>query len=167
MADTRVYRLVRAIINGIPVMGSLDGYTPPPLEKEMEEAKGGRFLADEIMVGMKKGNASLKISGVTPGIIKAMGVSRAESCEITVLGAARDEEGVEVPLRWEHSGEVVSINSDEIKPGKMSHTLEFSCKSYTHTDNSEVLYDIDARTQKCVVGGVDLLEQSRANVELA
>jgi P2 family phage contractile tail tube protein len=166
MADTRVVTLVRAIINGFPVMGSLDEFTPPTIEKEMEETKGGRFVAGEIMTGVKQSNASMKISGVDSAVLKAMGVSRSESCEITVLGSAIDEDGAQVALRWELSGEIVSINTDPIKPGKMSHSLEFSCKTYRHTDAGEEIYHINIRTSICVIGGIDILEAARGHVEL-
>jgi phage tail tube protein FII len=166
MADTRVFRLVRAIINGYPVMGELEGYSPPDIEKEMEEAKGGRFVAGEVFVGLKKGPATLKLTGVGPLVMKSMGVSRSESCEITVLASAIDEDGIELPMSWSHSGEIISIKSDEVKPGKFSHSLEFSVKSFVHIDGGVVIYDINERTQKCVVGGKDLLETSRANVVL-
>jgi phage tail tube protein FII len=147
-------------------MSGLDEYNPPDIEKEMEDAKGGRFVGGEVFVGLKKGTASLKLMDVNSGILQAMGVSRSQSCEITVLASALDEDGVELPLRWEHSGEVISIKSDGVKPGKSSHTLEFSVKSYKHVDGVFVAYDINERTQKCIVGGVDLLEVARLNVGL-
>ncbi|WP_027858381.1 phage major tail tube protein [Marinobacterium jannaschii] len=167
MADTRVTRLTRAIINGNPVMGELEGYTPPPVEKEMEDAKGGRFFAEKIMTGLKVGDASFKLSGVPVEVLQAMGVTRGESCEITVLGVTIDEDGVELPQRWEHSGEIISIKQDEVKPGKESRTLEYSCKAYKHMDGGKVIYDLNTRTQKCVVGGKDLLENARKLVEMA
>lgn len=167
MADTRVTRLVRAVINGHPVMGELEGYTPPPVEKEMEESRGGRFFAEKIMTGVKVGDASFKLAGISAGVLEAQGISRSESCEITVLGAAIDEDGVETPQRWEHSGEIISIKRDEVKPGKESYTLEYSCRAFKYVDGGKTWHDLNARTQKCVVGGVDLLEVSRKLVELA
>lgn len=166
MADTRVYRLVRCIINGLPFMGELESYTPPEVKKTMEDAKGGRFVAGEVAVGVEKLTGSIKLTGATAEVLRAQGVAVDEMVEIAVLGSSEDEDKIKLPLRWEHTAEITSIKSGEVKPGKFDHTIEFSCRAYKHTDSGRTIYDIDVKTQKCVIGGVDQLAVHRAFVEL-
>lgn len=166
MADARTYRLVRAVINGLPVMGELESYTPPEVKRIMEDVKGGRFIASEIAIGLEKLTGEIKLSGVTAELLASQGVEVDEFSEITVLGSAEDADKVKTPMKWEHTCEITSIKSSEVKPGKFDHTIAFSCRAYKHTDTNTVIYDINTKTQKCVIGGKDLLEQHRANVEM-
>lgn len=167
MSDTRNYRLVRAIINGQPFMGALEGFTPPTVSKKTEESRGGRFVSGETVVGLEKLTGEIKLSGVTAELLMSQGLEAGEYSEITVLGSAEDSDKQRQPLKWEHTCEITHIKSAEIKPGKFDHTLAFTCRAYRHTDNGQVVYDINVRTQTCLIGGKDLLAEHRANVEMA
>ncbi len=167
MSDTRNHRLVRAIINGFPFMGGLEGYTPPAVTKVTEESKGGRFVAGEVVVGLEKLTGEIKLSGATAELLSSHGVEVGEFSEITVLGSSEDADKNKAPLKWEHTCEITSIKSGEVKPGKFDHTVAFTCRAYKHTDGPQLIYDINVKTQTCVIGGKDLLEQHRANVEMS
>lgn len=166
MSDTRTYRLVRAVINGLPFMGELEGYTPPEVKRVMEDVKGGRFVASEIAVGLEKLTGEIKLSGATADLLASQGIEVDQFSQITILGSSEDAEKNTAPLKWEHTCEITSIKSGEVKPGKFDHTIAFSCRAYKHTDDGKVIYDINAKTQQCIIGGKDLLEAHRTNLEI-
>ena len=164
MADGRNLVLLRAYVNGYPVMASLEGFTPPPVEKVTEEYKGGRYIAEKRVIGVTLGDWTLTLVGADADIIGAMGLG--DDCEVTVLGSVRDENGESVPQKYEVSGECTSADEGDLKPGKQSTTLKGSPYAFTKTEGSRVVHDINTRTQKAVVGGKDLLANDRRNVDL-
>lgn len=166
MAETRSIVLSRVIANGYPMVGEVEGFTPVEVKKIMEAAKGGRFVAGEVAVGVEVMKFSLSIVGVTDEMLRTFEVDADSYSEITVLASTIDEQKNKVGLRWEHTCEVTSIKTDEVKPGVYKKTLEFTCRAFKHTDNGSVIHDIDIPTQKVVVFGVDLMEPHRANTEM-
>lgn len=167
MADNRNIVLSRVLANGYAMQAEIEGYTAPEIKKITEAAKGGRFVAGETTVGLEPLKGKLVISGVTDQLLLTFGIESSEYSQITVLASTQDEAKNKTPLRWEHTCEITSITGDEIKPGVMKHTIEFVCRGYKHTDNGNVIHDIDVPTQKAVVFGKDLLDEHRKNVELA
>ena len=166
MVDVRSRRLVRCVINGVTIQGALEEYMPPEVEKQYEEAKGGRFVPDEILAGLSVGRSSYKLTGISVELLATMGVSEGELVESTVMISVEDENGAVRSIRHEESGRVVSVKEDAIKPGVEGATLEFSPRAYKRSENGAVSYDIDRKTQKCVVGGRDLLLEHRQAVDL-
>jgi len=165
MADTRQIVLVRALVNGFPVMGSLEGFSPPAVEKTTEDNKGGRFIGHKTVVGAELGDWSLTLTTSSPELIKSM--ADGDGAEVTVMQSIKGDDGVEVPRQHQMSGEILKAEDGEIKPGKEGMTLSGSPYAYTLTENGQVVHDINAKTQKCVVGGKDLLADARRNVDLA
>lgn len=162
MADKRNVVLLRAIINGFPVMAALDGFNPPPVEKTTEDAKGGRFIGHKHVVGATMGDWSLSLSGASPEAIMSMGVG--EQCEVTVMGSIEGDDASKVPVKYEMSGHVVKADQGEVKQGENKLTLTGSPYAYTHTENRKIIHDINAKTQKCIIGGEDMLAEHRRNV---
>lgn len=165
MADTRQIILVRALVNGFPVMGALEGFSAPSVEKSTEGNKGGRFVGYETVVGAEVSDWTLTLSGASPELIESMGDG--EGAEVTVMESIKGDDGSKVPRQHQMSGEVTKAELGEIKPGKEGLTLSGSPYAYTLTENGKVIHDINAKTQKCVVGGKDLLEDARRHVDLA
>lgn len=165
MADSRKIVLVRALVNGLPVMGALEGFTPPGVEKTTEDNKGGRFVGYKTVMGAELGDWTLTLSGASPALIEAMGDG--DQAEVTVLESIEGDDNVKVPRSHQMSGEVTKAELGEIKPGKEGLTLSGSPYAYTLTENGKVIHDINAKTQKCIIGGKDLLEDARRHVDLA
>lgn len=166
MAETRNIVLSRVIANGFPMVAEIEGYTPPEVKKKMEETKGGRFVSGEAAVGLEVLKGTLSVVGVTDEMLSTFEVEVDSYSEITVLASTLDELKNKIPLRWEHTCEVTSIKTDEVKPGVYKKTIEFTCRAYKHQDNGKTIHDIDIPTQKAVVFGKDIMEKHRANVEM-
>lgn len=162
MADSRHIELMRAEINGFEVMASLEGFTAPDPEKITAEVKGGLFVGYKKTVGATLPDWSLSLSGASAELVKAMGVG--EDCEVTVYASIKGDDGTSVPAKYEMSGEVIKADKGEAKVGEEKLTLTGSPYAYTFTENNRVVHDVNAKTQKCVIGGKDILEKARRNV---
>jgi phage tail tube protein FII len=162
MADSRHVELLRAEINGFEVMASLEGFTPPDPEKITADVKGGMFVAYKKVVGATLPDWSLTLSGASADLIKSMGVG--SECEVTVYASVKGDDSSSVPVKYEMSGEVIKADKGEVKVSEDKLTLTGSPYAYTFTENNRVVHDVNAKTQKCVIGGKDLLEKARRNV---
>ncbi|WP_051227898.1 phage major tail tube protein [Oceanospirillum beijerinckii] len=166
MAETRAIVLSRALINGMPLVAEMESYTPPEITKKMEETKGARFVPGEVMTGLEVMKGKMVTVGATDEMLLTLGIDVDSYSEITVLGSTLDEQKNKIPLRWEHTCEVSSIKTEEIKGGLYKHTIDFTCRAFKHQDNGKIIHDIDVPTQKAVIFGKDFMEKHRANVEL-
>ena len=165
MADGRNMVLLRAYLNGFPIMASLEGFTPPPITKETEDMKGGRFIAEPRVIGLTMGDWSLNLAGADADLVNSMGNGRDN--ELTVEGSVENEDGSATKIEYNCSGEVTVVDEGEIKVGKQSVTVTGKPYAYRKKEAGNIVHDVNNRTQKAVVGGTDLLERHRKNVSLS
>jgi phage tail tube protein FII len=164
MSDSRNIVLVRALVNGLPVMAGLESFSPPMVEKTTEDDKGGRFVSIKSVTGVTLGDWTLTLTNGAAEFIRAMG--EGENAEITVLLSVKGDDGIKTQIKHEMSGEVLKAETGDIKVGKDSLTITGSPFAYTYTEGGSIVHDINGRTQKCVVGGKDLLTVARGHVDL-
>lgn len=164
MADKRHLVLLRALVNGFPVMASLEGFSPPVVEKTTDDSKGGRFVGYKRVTGATVSDWSMTLSGASAELINAMGLG--EDCEVTVLGSIEGDDGRKIPVKHQMSGEMTKADPGELKQGEDKITLTGSPFAYTFTEDRKTVHDINAKTQKCVIGGKDILADHRRNVSL-
>lgn len=143
-------------------MASLESFTPPDPEKITADVKGGMFVGYKKVVGASMPDWSLSLSGASADLIKSMGAGT--ECEVTVYASVKGDDGSSVPVKYEMSGEVTKADKGEVKVSEDKLTLTGSPYAYTFTENNRVVHDVNAKTQKCVIGGKDLLEKARRNV---
>ncbi|MBB1489375.1 phage major tail tube protein [Oceanospirillum sediminis] len=166
MAEVRAIEAFRCLINGLPFMAEVEGYTPPEVKKKMEETRGGRFVVNKIMTGLEAMEGQLTLIGATDEMLLSFGVEVDSYSEITVLASSLDQQKNKIPLRWEHTCEVTNIKSETIKGGLYKHTIDFTCRAFKHMDNGKIIHDIDEPTMKAVIFGKDHMEKHRANLEM-
>jgi phage tail tube protein FII len=164
MPDSRNIVLVRALVNGLPVMAGLESFSPPVVEKTTEDDKGGRFVGIKTVVGATLGDFTLTLTSSDAQFIRAMG--EGEAAEVTVLGSIKADDGTSVQIKHEMSGEILKADHGDIKVGKDSLTITGSPFAYTYTEGGSIVHDINGKTQKCVMGGKDLLAEARGHVDL-
>ena len=164
MADSRNIVLVRALVNGMPVMAGLESFSAPSVEKTTEDDKGGRFVSIKSVVGVTMGDWTLTLTNGAAEFIRAMGAG--EHAEVTVLLSIKGDDGTKTQIKHEMSGEVLKAEGGDIKVGKDSLTITGTPYAYTLTQGGSVVHDINGKTQKCIVGGHDLLAEARSHVDL-
>ncbi|BBV99904.1 Phage tail tube protein FII [compost metagenome] len=168
MFTNRVRQLITATLQGLPLMATIEEFEPPKIEMEVEEMRGGRFISEEMAVGMKSLSAKLTLNGIGLPIMTALGVSGGDEVMLTVQEAGVDQDDNEWFAYYICSGKLKVFEEKTLKmKDKPVTILEIMLRSYMRLENGALMTDIDTRTQKVVVNGRDLLKGARRLVALS
>lgn len=168
MFTNRVRQLITATLQGLPLMATIEEFEPPKIEMEVEEMRGGRFISEEMAVGMKSLSAKLTLNGIGLPIMTALGVSGGDEVMLTVQEAGVDQDDNEWFAYYICSGKLKVFEEKALKmKDKPVTILEIMLRSYMRLENGALMTDIDTRTQKVVVNGRDLLKGARRLVALS
>jgi len=63
MFTNRVRQAIAATLQGLPLSATVEEFTPPKIEFDMESMSGGRFIAEEMAKSGKVLNAKLILQG--------------------------------------------------------------------------------------------------------
>lgn len=162
MLLNRTRLIFTATLQGLPLMATIEEYTPPPLEFDTEEHRGGRFLPEEMMTGLKALTSTIKLQGVGLPIMAVLALSPGDEVLLTVQESGEDQDGNPWSTVHVQSGKIKKLSDDAIKMGEKPMTeLELALRTYTRLDDGVPMTDIDTRTQKIVIGGKDILKSAR------
>ena len=165
MFTNRVRQAIAATLQGLPLSATVEEFTPPKIEFEMELMSGGRFIAEEMAKSAKVLNAKLVLQGAGPEIMLALGVGVGEDILLNVREAGQDQDGKTYFTYHSVGGKLKSLDEAKLKMGdKATTTLDLSCRTYQRLDNGVPVIDIDVRTQKFMLNGVDILGDARRAV---
>ncbi len=168
MAGQRTLKIMAATVNGHPLLAEIEEYTAPMVKKVMESARGGKFIPDEIMVGLEKLNYKLKINGATVSLLNSYGFKEGEICQVDVKCSEQDKEGNTFAIHDSLSGLIISIESEAMKMGaKPTCTIEGTLSAYSKTEDGKTIYNINTKTQVINLGQGDMMAEHRRNVGLA
>jgi P2 family phage contractile tail tube protein len=133
----------------------------------MEEMRGGRFIGEEMAKSGKVLNATLTLQGAGPEIMLALGVTLGDDILLNVREAGQDQDGNTWFTYHTVGGKLKSLEETKLKMGdKPTTTLVLSCRTYNRLENGIPVIDIDVRTQKFMLNGVDILGDARRAVLL-
>lgn len=162
MFTNRVRQAIAATLQGLPLMATIEEFTPPPIEFEMEEMVGGRYVAEEMAKGMKALSASLTLQGVGLPIMAALGVSGGDNVLLTVQEAGEDQDGNEWVTIHICGGKLRKLEEKTLKMrDKPVTVLEIALSTYQRLEMGVPVIDINTRTQKVIVNGVDMIKGAR------
>lgn len=162
MFTNRVRQAIAATLQGLPLMATVDDYDPPLIEFEMEEMTGGRFIPEEMAKGLKSLTAKITLQGIGLPIMTALGVTGGDNILLTVQEAGEDQDGNEWSTIHINGGKLKKLEEKTLKmKDKPVTVLEIALKTYTRLEMGVPVIDINARTQKVVINGVDILKGAR------
>ncbi|MGB3127638.1 MAG: phage major tail tube protein [Pseudomonas sp.] len=165
MFTNRVRQALAATLQGLPLSATVEEFTPPTIDFEMEPMAGGRFIAEEMAKSGKVLNAILMLQGAGPEIMLALGVRLGEDILLNVREAGQDQDGKTYFTYHTVGGKLKTLTEAKLKMGdKATTTLTLSCRTYSRLENGIPVIDIDVRTQKFVLNGVDILGDARRAV---
>ena len=165
MFTNRVRQAIAATLQGLPLSATVNEFTPPKIEFEVEPMTGGRFIVEEMVKSGKVLGAKLVLQGAGPEIMLALGVKMGEDILLNVREAGQDQDGNTWFTYHTVGGKLKSLEEAKLKMGdKVTTTLELSCRTYNRLENGIPVIDIDVRTQKFVLNGVDILGDARRAV---
>ncbi|EJM47671.1 phage tail tube protein FII [Pseudomonas sp. GM33] len=167
MFTNRVRQAIAATLQGLPLSATVDEFTPPKIEFEMEAMAGGRFIAEEMAKSGKVLGAKLVLQGAGPEIMLSLGVTPGDDILLNVREAGQDQDGNTWFTYHTVGGKLKSLEEAKLKMGdKPTTTLELTCRTYNRLENGIPVIDIDVRTQKFMLNGVDILGDARRAVLL-
>jgi P2 family phage contractile tail tube protein len=165
MFTNRVRQAIAATLQGLPLSATVEEFTPPKIEFDMEAMSGGRFIAEEMVKSGKVLGATLILQGVGAEVMLALGVNLGDDILLNVREAGQDQDGNTWFTYHTVGGKLKSLTEAKLKMGeKPLTTLELSCRTYNRLENGIPVIDIDVRTQKFVLNGVDILGGARRAV---
>jgi P2 family phage contractile tail tube protein len=167
MFTNRVRQAIAATLQGLPLSATVEQFTPPKIEFEVDPMTGGRFIVEEMVKGGKVLGAKLILQGAGPEIMLALGVKLGEDILLNVREAGQDQDGNTWFTYHTVGGKLKSLDAGTVKMGeKVTTTLDLSCRTYNRLENGIPVIDIDVRTQKFMLNGVDILGDARRAVLL-
>ncbi|AZF04029.1 MULTISPECIES: phage major tail tube protein [unclassified Pseudomonas] len=165
MFTNRVRQAIAATLQGLPLSATVDSFTPPKIEFEMDAMTGGRFIAEEVAKSAKVLGATLVLQGVGAQVLLALGVTQGDDILLNVREAGQDQDGKTYFTYHTVGGKLKSLTETALTMNaKPVTTLELSCRTYNRLENGIPVIDIDVRTQKFVLNGVDILGDARRAV---
>jgi P2 family phage contractile tail tube protein len=165
MFTNRVRQAIAATLQGLPLSATVEEFTPPKIDFEMENMTGGRFIGEEMAKSAKALNAQIKLQGTGAEVLLAMGVKLGDDILLNVREAGQDQDGNTWFTYHTIGGKLKSLEETAVKMGEKPKTnLELSCRTYNRLENGVPVIDIDVRTQKFVLNGVDILGDARRAV---
>ena len=165
MYTNRVRQAIAATLQGLPLSATVEEFTPPKIEFDMEEMRGGRFIVEEMAKGGKALGAKLTLQGLGAEVLLALGVKLGDDILLNVREAGQDQDGNTWFTYHTVGGQLKSLEETAVKMGEKPKTnLELSCRTYNRLENGVPVIDIDVRTQKFVLNGVDILGDARRAV---
>ncbi|VEF09305.1 phage tail tube protein [Pseudomonas fluorescens] len=165
MFTNRVRQAIAATLQGLPLSATVEEFTPPKIDFDMESMTGGRFIVEEMAKSAKALNAKLIVQGVGAEVMLALGVKLGDDILLNVREAGQDQDGNTWFTYHTVGGKLKSLEEAVLKMGeKPKTTLELSCRTYNRLENGVPVIDIDVRTQKFVLNGVDILGDARRAV---
>ena len=165
MFTNRVRQAIAATLQGLPLSATVEEFTPPKIEFDMEEMRGGRFIVEEMAKGGKALGAKLTLQGLGAEVLLALGVKLGDDILLNVREAGQDQDGNTWFTYHTVGGQLKSLEETAVKMGEKPKTnLELSCRTYNRLENGVPVIDIDVRTQKFMLNGVDILGDARRAV---
>ena len=165
MFTNRVRQAIAATLQGLPLSATVEEFTPPKIEFDVEEMRGGRFIVEEMAKGGKALGAKLTLQGLGAEVLLALGVKLGDDILLNVREAGQDQDGNTWFTYHTVGGQLKSLEETAVKMGEKPKTnLELSCRTYNRLENGVPVIDIDVRTQKFVLNGVDILGDARRAV---
>ena len=153
----RIRMRISAQVESVPLANEIIEITPPEI-KTKTAANEGQFVASEDVVGIEKLSWSIKVRGEHGQLTAAIGRYLMGNAQINVVEKGKSVENVPYVEEYSMYGPITAVKKDSIKAGeKPTVTIEGTCKAYKQTDTGTVVHDIDTRTGKTIIGGVDLM----------
>lgn len=160
MFTNRVRQFIAATLQGLPLHLTIEDYDPPAVEFEMEEMRGGRFIAEEMAKGGKVLTSKLTLQGMGAPIMLAIGAT--DEIILNVRETGKDQDGKAWFTYHTVSGTFKSLKDKTLKMGdKPAQELEIAVRTYMRVEDGVMVVDIDTRTQKFWLNGKDILADAR------
>lgn len=135
-------------------LGQIGDITLPVPEMQVEDLRnGGMVMPIEVTLGYEKLEASFKMPGLDPQVLKLFGLKIGTLTPFMVTGATVDEDGTTHSAVATLRGFLKQSDGGNWKPGEMAENdLTISVRSYKLEIDGKPIFEMDAFDVK--IGGV-------------
>ena len=155
----RVRLRLSAVVQDVPLVNEIVEFSAPEVTFKTA-ANEGSFVQSEDVVGMDLLKWPMKVRGKHADLVMSLGRYALSEAQVNVTEKGKDSNNGGYKAQYSLYSTISSIKQETVKMGeKPVCTIEGTCKSYKLIDNGKTVYDIDTRTGKTTIGGVDLMGQ--------
>ncbi|SLM62812.1 MULTISPECIES: phage major tail tube protein [Dickeya] len=171
MALPKKLKYFNMFIDGDSYLGMIPELTLPKLSRKMEDYQGGGMPGSvSIDLGLEAGalDMELTMGGVDARLLKKYGSPSADAIQFRFAGSYQSEDtGLSIPVEVQTRGRYTEVDTGSAKMGDDT-TNKFTLKNtyYKLTIDGEDVIEIDVINAVFKSGGVDRMEQHRANMGL-
>jgi P2 family phage contractile tail tube protein len=135
-------------------LGQFGDMTLPVPQMKVEEMRNaGMALPIEVSLGYEKLEASFKMPGLDPQVLKLFGLAPGADTPLMVTGATVDEDGTTHSAVANLRGFIKQADPGNWKPGEMAENdYQFAVRSYKLEIDGNPIFEVDLFDVK--VGGV-------------
>lgn len=163
MSARDVLKNFHLLVDGRGYAGQVDEYTPPVLNIQTEDYRGGGMDAPvAISMGMEKLETSFALIAYDKDVLALWGVAQGSEVPMTVRGALESHSGTVTPVVHTMRGKIRSIDSGTWQAGQkpqLKFTLDLTYYKLEH--NGQVVHEIDVVNMVRTINGIDVLAEIR------
>lgn len=151
----QIRKRLTGLIGGVPMANEIVEVTPPEVTAIMS-SNDGQFVKSEDIVGYEPLKWTIKFQGEKAIVMAALGQKLSRDAMISISEKGVNQNGIPYFKELYMGGPISSIKEEAMKMGeKPTCTIEGTAKTFKEIENGFLNYDIDTRTGKTVIAGVD------------
>ena len=152
-------RLSRSvIINAVPLSRECSSHTPPTIAAKMKEYSG-QAIPVEMMIGLEKMEAKIKLAGSVAIARVALGKGFSELIDIVITDIGLiGSDGLKYAHTYIYAANVKSITPETSDDGTEGCEITLSVASYEFKFDGVTIDEIDSRTGKIMLGQNTIVE---------
>lgn len=163
-----ILKNMNLFVDGRGMAGDIEEITLPKLTSKTEEFRNGGMDAPiEVEMGMEKLEAGFTLTAFLKEVLSLWGLATGNIKPLTIRGSLSSEDGTETGVIINLRGMIKEVDMGSWKPGDKSVTkFAVALRYYKLTVGGQVIHEIDVPNMIRIIGGVDQLATTRANLGL-
>jgi len=163
-----ILKNMNLFVDGRGMAGNIEEITLPKLTSKTEEFRNGGMDAPiEVEMGMEKLEADFTLTAFRKEVLSLWGLATGNIKPLTIRGSLSSEDGKETGVIINLRGMIKEVDMGSWKPGDKSVTkFAVALRYYKLTVGGQVIHEIDVPNMIRIIGGVDQLATTRANLGL-
>lgn len=168
MSARDVLKNFHLMVDGRGYAGQVEEYTPPVLNLQTEDFRGGGMDAPvSITMGMEKLETSFALVAYDKDVLALWGVAQGKEFPMTVKGALESHDGTVKSVAHSMRGKIRSIDSGTWQAGQkpqLKITMDLTYYKLEHS--SQVIHEVDVVNMIRTINGIDVLAEIRGALAL-
>jgi hypothetical protein len=163
-----ILKNMNLFVDGRGLAGNIEEITLPKLTSKTEEFRNGGMDAPiEVEMGMEKLESDFTLTKFSKEVLSLWGLATGNIKPLTIRGSLSSEDGTETGVIINLRGMIKEVDMGSWKPGDKSVTkFAVALRYYKLTVGGQVIHEIDVPNMIRIIGGVDQLATTRANLGL-